>query len=207
MNFFDLDKLKESLKKAIVVISIIFLVCSFDWILENITVGSFSFKDWFAIEPRTFKGLFGIPISFFFHANLNHLLNNSFILIAGFTILFSFYEKFSYSILFTIIVISQIFIWIFGADGRHIGASGVGFGLISFIASVAIYIRTERQLLISFFVIFFFGGAISAGMLPQIKIDGEQTNIVKNSVSYAGHWGGVIAGLWTSYYCYKKERL
>lgn len=207
LNHFDIEKLKESFKRSIIIVGILFAVCSFDWFLEKTTNGYFSLKEFFSIEPRKFQGVFGIPFSFFLHANLNHLLNNTLILLAGVTILFSFYERAVYSILFMIIAISQLFIWIFGSEGAHIGASGVGFGVVTFIASMAIFIRTEKQLIVSFFVIFFFGGAVSAGMMPEIRLDGEQTNIIKNNISYAGHWGGVVAGLFTSYYHYKKGKL
>ena len=152
--------------------------------------------DWnikvYGIFPRKWTGLPGILFTPFIHGDSNHLFNNviSFSILG--TTLFYFYKKISLKVLVWIYLMSGVWTWVSARESYHIGASGVIYGLFSFIA-VSGFLRKNLQLIaISFFVVFVYGSMVW-GIFP-----------IKLNVSFEGHLWGFVAGVILAVY-YQKQ--
>ena len=152
--------------------------------------------DWdihkYGIYPRRLSGLRGVLFTPFIHGDAHHLFNNSLSFIILCSTLFYFYKKISLKVLVWIYLMSGIWTWVSARESYHIGASGVIYGLFSFLL-VSGFLRKSLQLVaISFFVVFVYGSMVW-GIFP-IKVD----------ISYEGHLWGFIAGIVLAIY-YKKQ--
>ena len=144
-----------------------------------------SFIGNYGIVPREFIGLIGLISSPFLHADLNHLVLNT----GGFVvfgIIYSILEGKRFSQVFwTITILQGLLTWIFAIGGNHIGASGVIFGLFSFLLGVGFFHRNLKYIVVSLLISVFYGSMIF-GMIPVIA--GE-------NVSWEGHLFGFISGI------------
>jgi membrane associated rhomboid family serine protease len=137
----------------------------------------------FGIFPHEIKGLRGIIFSPWIHSNLGHLTANTFPLFILLFSLFFFYRRHSYTIFFLIYLLSGLFVWLFGREAWHIGASGVIYGLAGFLFLSGIISFNIRLLTISMVVSLVYGG-LFWGIFPA-----------KPEISWESHlWGG-ISGL------------
>jgi membrane associated rhomboid family serine protease len=143
----------------------------------------------FGILPRTGRGLLGILFSPLLHYNAAHLTTNAFSLFLLLTILFSHREYKPRFALGAVWLLSGFGTWLVGRawDGSlpivHIGASGVIYGLVTYLIAAAWWLRSWRSALWAILILFFYGG-IFYGVLPQGGI-----------ISWEGHLSGAIAGL------------
>jgi membrane associated rhomboid family serine protease len=78
---------------------------------------------------------------------------------------------------------SGLCVWVFGRPGYHIGASGLIFGLMSFIFTIGILRWDRRAIALSLAVFFLYGGMIW-GVLPSDP-----------KVSFEYHLFGALLGL------------
>jgi membrane associated rhomboid family serine protease len=139
------------------------------------------------ILPRDMIGIVGILSGPLVHANLSHLLSNTMpLLILGWTIFF-FYSKVSYKSFIVIYVLTGLFVWLFAREVYHIGASGIVYGLVSFLFFSGIFRRDNKSIAIALIVTFLYGGIIW-GILPGQK-----------GISWESHLFGGIAGIITAF--------
>lgn len=133
--------------------------------------------------PRHLKGLTGILTSPLIHSNFAHLIGNStsFLILA--TTLFFFYRRVAIKVFILNYLISGFLLWLIGREAWHIGASGVIYGLTTFLLLSGIIRHDLRLLTISLIVTFLYGGFIW-GIFP---IDPE--------ISWDGHLSGAISGI------------
>jgi len=80
-------------------------------------------------------------------------------------------------------IVSGVLLWIIGGTGNHIGASGIVYGLASFLFWSGVIRRNLLLMRISLVVVFLYGGMIW-WMLP-----------IKEGVSWEGHLSGALVGL------------
>ncbi|MEH6406033.1 MAG: rhomboid family intramembrane serine protease [Leeuwenhoekiella sp.] len=142
----------------------------------------------YGVFPRTLSGLKGIFFSPFIHANLKHLLSNSlpiFILTAG---LFYFYSKVAMKVFLIILVLQGFGTWLIGREAYHIGASGVVYGLASFLFFKGIWSRNYRLTAFSLVVVFIYGSLVW-GTIP---LDTE--------ISWEGHLSGFLSGFLLAFF-------
>ncbi len=153
------------------------------WVIEliNFSIGH-RLSDW-GILPRTLKGLKGIPLSPFLHANLIHIMMNTIPLavLGGFVILHGRQIFFEISII--IILVSGTALWLFGRSSYHVGASGLIFGYFGYLVLRAWYDRSLKSFIIAFITVFLYGGIIW-GLLPTFS-----------RISWEGHLFGLLAGI------------
>ena len=145
------------------------------------------------ILPRTISGLWGILTAPLIHGSWSHLFSNSaafFFLSMG---LFFFYKKVSYNVFIFIYLISGLLVWIFARDSYHIGASGLVYGLASFLFFGGIFRKNIKLMAISLLIVFLYGGLIW-GILPG-----------KKGISWESHLAGGIVGLVLAKFFSKKE--
>jgi len=144
------------------------------------------------IYPLKTKGLIGILTAPLVHADLPHLIANSgpvFILGAG---LFYFYNKIALKVFFLTYLVTNIWIWFGARYAYHIGASGLVYGLASFLFFSGVFLKHIRLMAISLLVVFLYGGMIW-GIFP-----------FQPKISWESHLMGTIAGLVIAFY-YKDQ--
>tara|TARA_R100001198_G_scaffold96891_1_gene89410 strand:- start:3216 stop:3992 length:777 start_codon:yes stop_codon:yes gene_type:complete len=137
----------------------------------------------FGVKPREISGLAGIIFSPFIHSTLSHLWHNSvptLVLIAG---LFYFYKPVAWQVLFWIVLGSGLGTWLIGREAYHIGASGVVYGLASFLFFKGIWSKHYRLTAFSLIVVFLYGSLIW-GTMP-----------IRDGMSWEGHLSGFLTGL------------
>src|SRR5690554_1159132 len=146
----------------------------------------------YGLKPRTLSGLLGIFTMPFLHGSWSHLLNNTVpMLILGWA-LFKFYPTLAVKTLIWIYLMGGLWLWISGRSSDHIGASGVVYGLATFLFFSGWLRREKRVAALSLLVAFMYGG-MWWGILP-----------VDPGVSWEGHLWGALAGIVLAFIYRKK---
>lgn len=146
----------------------------------------------FGILPRTGRGLIGILLSPLLHYNLAHLTANAVSLFLLLVILFLHREYKPDQTLASIWLLSGFGTWLIGRAWNgaqpivHIGASGVIYGLVTYLVAAAWWLRSWTSAVWAIVLLFLYGG-IFYGMLPQ-----------RGFISWEGHLCGAIAGILTA---------
>lgn len=138
----------------------------------------------FGLRPRSADGLLDIFTFPLLHANLNHLLSNAFpLIIFGFLVFLSGVRVFLTALSFSWLG-SGLTVWLIGAGGITVGASGLVFGLFAFLLVRGFFNHSWRQILLAL-VLFTAYGGILLGVLP----------IMGSYISWQAHLGGAIGGV------------
>jgi membrane associated rhomboid family serine protease len=145
----------------------------------------------FGVTPRSLVGLVGIPLMPFLHADLKHLMSNTFPLTVLLLLLAGSKAK-SWAIVTYIILLGGAMLWLFGRSVTHVGASGLIYGLIAFLLVSGLLERRIVPLVIAVVVGFLYGGTLLSGIVPSLR----------SHISWEGHLfsavaGGLVAGLLT----------
>lgn len=158
------------------------------WLVKVIEdVYDFDFAE-YGILPLHIEGLKGIFLSPFIHGSYDHLISNSVpFLILAFA-LFYFYRYLAYRILFLIYLLSGICVWFGGRESYHIGASGIVYGLASFLFFSGVLRKDANLLTIGIIVIFLYG-SMFWGIFP-----------LKPEISWESHLWGALSGLILAWY-------
>ena len=135
------------------------------------------------IRPRTIQGLIGILTAPVLHADLQHLLSNSFPLLFAIPGIFYFYYKDARWVIVAIYLLSGFWVWLTGRDAVHLGASGVVNGLLSFLFFAGLFQKNRAGIALALIVVFLYGAPILAGFFP------------KPGISFEAHISGATAGL------------
>ena len=147
----------------------------------------------FGIYPLSIKGLRGIIFSPFIHADFTHLFNNSVPLFFLSIALFYFYSEVALKVFIGTYFITGFLVWIAGRDAWHIGASGLVYGLASFLFFSGIIRRYFRLIALSLLIVFLYGSMVW-GLFP-----GVYKNVSWESHMF-GFFSGVVLAVW-----YKNE--
>lgn len=145
------------------------------------------------ILPRKTFGLLGIVTAPFVHASLEHLYSNAVPLVVLGTAVFYFYPSISKRTVISIYFITDILVWIFARESFHVGASGIVYGLFSFLFFSGIFKKDKRATTLSMLTIFLYGG-MAYGIFPT-----------KEWVSWESHLFGFITGIFIAYIFRKKD--
>ena len=146
----------------------------------------------YGVYPREFKGLFGIIASPLIHGSFSHLFNNSIpILILG-SALFYFYKEVAFKVSVWVYLMVGIWTWVYAREAYHIGASGLLYGLFSFLL-ISGFVRRNTQLIALSFVVVFIYGSLVWGIFP-----------IDVKISFEGHLWGFVAGIILAIY-YRKQ--
>ena len=136
------------------------------------------------IYPLSLKGLPGIIISPFIHEDFRHMLNNSLPLFLLSTALFYFYSEIALKVFSLTWLITGILVWLGGRDAWHIGASGLVYGLASFLFFSGILRRYFRLVALSLLIVFIYGEMVW-GLFPGVY----------RNISWESHMLGFISGI------------
>lgn len=146
----------------------------------------------YGIYPRELIGLRGIFFSPFIHGDLGHLISNSAPLFLLMVMMLYFYRRVAMRSFLMIYFLSGLSVWLFARPVFHIGASGVVYGLVSFVFWSGVFRRSVKSIILALIVVFLYSGLIF-GILPNDK-----------GISWESHLLGGLVGLLTAYW-YKEE--
>jgi membrane associated rhomboid family serine protease len=138
----------------------------------------------FGIFPLKIQGIPGIFLSPFIHSGFSHLFSNTIPLFFLAVALFYFYSEVALSVFAWTYFLTGLLVWIAGRDAWHIGASGVVYGLASFLFFSGIIRRYFRLIALSLLIVFLYGSMVW-GLFP---------GIYKN-VSWESHMLGFFSGI------------
>lgn len=145
------------------------------------------------IAPRRLDGLDGVLFGPFLHGGVEHLASNSFpLLVLGFLAFLEGARRFVAAIGICWLV-SGLGTWVFGG-GLTIGASGVVFGLFTYLITRGFYNRDWKQLLLAV-VLFVAYGSILWGILPTVG----------SNVSWQAHLFGALGGVLAAFLLQRKR--
>jgi len=149
----------------------------------------------FGVLPLKVSGLIGIVTSPFIHENFKHLISNSLPLFLLTLTLFYFYKGIAGRIFLLIYFIVGVCVWLSGREAYHIGASGIVYGLASFLFFSGIIRRDSKLAAITMLIAFLYGSMIW-GIFPDFFPD--------KNISYEAHLWGLVAGVAFAIY-YKRQ--
>jgi membrane associated rhomboid family serine protease len=141
------------------------------------------------LEPRRISGLWGLVFSPFIHLSPTHLMANCGALLVLLPLSLTLGRRLTVGAVLIVALLGGGLVWLFGRPHTiHFGASGVVFGLISFLVFYGIFSRRIIPLLISFIVLISYGWVALLGMVPAA------------GVSWGGHVFGFLSGIAAAYY-------
>lgn len=142
--------------------------------------------DTYGIEAQEVSGLPGIFTAPFLHAGFGHLWSNAVpLFVLGWLTLIGGLARFLLASL-GIIIVSGLFAWsfTFGEGTQYVlGASGLVFGLLTYLLARGIFTRNGKQILVAA-IVFVLYGTVLFGVLPT-----------SSGVSWQAHLGGAIGGV------------
>ncbi|MCD4789612.1 MAG: rhomboid family intramembrane serine protease [Bacteroidales bacterium] len=138
------------------------------------------------IYPLKSTGLIGIITSPLIHSGFKHLFANSIPLLVLGGCLFYFYKEIAVKIFILIYLITGLCVWFGAREAYHIGASGVVYGLASFLFLSGIIRRDGRLLAITMLVTFLYGSLVW-GVFPDFYPE--------KNISFESHFWGLIVGV------------
>lgn len=168
------------------------LFLSLLWIVKGIEIYfNISFAS-HGIFPRSLENLDGILFMPFLHDDLKHLFSNTIPLLVLGGAMVTFYKDVYLRVFFSIWILHGIWLWVGGRPAYHIGASGIIYGLASFIFFGGVFRREKGMMALSLLVVFLYGSMIW-GLFPLFE-----------GMSWEAHLFGAISGLLLSWY-YRKS--
>jgi membrane associated rhomboid family serine protease len=178
-----------TVRGVLLAILILWIIFWADWLVPFLAF------DRHGIYPRTFVGLWGIVTAPAVHANLLHLLANSFAL-AGLLLLVGWEARArAWLVIADLWLLSGVGTWLIGrGEASHIGASGVIYGLITYLIAAGLWAGHWRSLLIGLLVLFFYGGALW-GVLPSDP-----------NTSWEAHLCGALSGVLVAWLTYERRK-
>jgi membrane associated rhomboid family serine protease len=192
INDFE-SELKREKRKLFLCMVMPFLFIALMWlsfIAERLFNVDFAFL---GIFPLDIKGMPGIFLSPFIHADLDHLFSNTLPLFILGTALFYFYTDVAFRVSFWIIFLTGMTVWVFGRQAYHIGASGVIYGLAAFLFFSGIIRRHIPLIGLSLLVVFLYGQMVW-GVFPLQNVN----------ISWESHMLGAVAGIFLAIW-YRNE--
>ncbi|MEZ5581469.1 MAG: rhomboid family intramembrane serine protease [Candidatus Competibacteraceae bacterium] len=163
-------------KLAFCFVALLWLIYGLDWLL-GLQLNRFG------IFPRHIGGLIGVPLAPLLHGSFAHLFSNSVpLLVLGTGVLY-LYPTAAFRVLPAVYLGSGLGVWLFGRTSVHIGASGLVYGLATYIFVAGILRRDMRAIAASMLVYFLYG-TLAWGVLP-----------IKAGVSWETHLIAALIGL------------
>ncbi len=145
------------------------------------------------IYPRALKGIPGIFVSPLIHNDFTHLFNNALPLLLLSVALFYFYSEVAVRVFSITYLLTGLLVWLWGRTAWHIGASGLIYGLASFLFFSGLIRRYFRLIALSLLVVFLYGEMVW-GLFPGIY----------KEISWESHMLGFISGILLAVW-YRKE--
>ena len=137
----------------------------------------------FGVRPRELAGLPGILFAPLVHGGFEHLLANSLPLVILGTAMLYLYPTAARIVLPAVYLGTGVAVWLFARGSSHVGASGLVYGLVSYIFVAGLIRRDRRAIAASLLVSFMYGASVW-GLLP-----------IERGVSWETHLAAALIGL------------
>lgn len=172
--------LVESLRFPLAAVALIW--CVHVWqVMDGFDPGAYG------VMSRRAWGLRGIVTGPLVHGSWRHLISNTVpLFVLAFMSLY-FYRKVAMRAFWLVYFLTGAAVWLFARPVSHIGASGVVYGLVSFIFWNGIFRRSLRSIILSGIVMLLYSGMF-LGVLPD-----------QEGVSWESHLIGSIAGIFAAF--------
>jgi len=153
------------------------------WLIQ--VLQGFLQQDWYkySLFPRTLTGLIGIVTAPLLHEGWEHLIGNTVPLLVLGYLLFNSYKEIAGKVFWLVYALNGILLWLFAREAFHLGASGVVYGLASFLFFSGLIRKHPQLAMISFLVVFLYGSMVW-GIFP-----------FDPHVSWEAHLYGGLTGL------------
>lgn len=184
----ELIKILISLQFPVIFIALLWIIRGF----EAVTGYDLGFL---GVYPRKAEGLVGIITAPLIHGSFKHLFANSVPLFVLGGSLFYFYREIAVKSFVIIYLVTGLWVWVGARSSFHIGASGVVYGLASFLFISGILRKEGRLLAITLLVTFLYGSMVW-GIFPDFMRE--------QNISWESHLWGLVAGLITAVY-FRRE--
>ncbi len=135
------------------------------------------------LRPRDPAGLLGLVTTPLLHGSFSHLLSNSLPLFVGGVAMLFLYPNSSLRVLPALYLGSAALAWTFARPSIHIGASGLVYGMLTYVFVAGILRRDLRSVGVSLMVWFFYGSMVW-GVFPLAP-----------RMSWELHASGLVLGL------------
>jgi membrane associated rhomboid family serine protease len=119
----------------------------------------------FGVRPREWLGLVGLVTAPLVHGDFAHLVANSVPLAAVGSAMLFLYPHSALRVLPAVYLGPGLVVWLFGRDSVHLGASGLVYGLVSYVFVAGLLRRDRRAIAASLLVILVYG-SLAWGVLP-----------------------------------------
>jgi membrane associated rhomboid family serine protease len=153
------------------------------WLIDALNWGLDLELQRLGVRPRQLAGLSGILFAPLLHAGVAHLIANSLPMLVLGTAMLHLYPNSALRVLPAVYVGPGVAVWLFAGGGVHVGASGLVYGLVSYIF-VAGLIRRDRRAIAASLLVSFMYGTLAWGVLP-----------IKPGVSWQTHLAAALIGV------------
>ena len=137
----------------------------------------------FGVYPGAISGLNGVVFAPLIHGSFSHVFSNTLpLLVLGTAMLLGYPRSSKY--VFPIIYFGVgLLVWAFGRESFHVGASGISFGLLTFVFVIGALRWDKSAIALSCLVFFMYGGMIW-GIFPT-----------EPGISFESHFFGAAIGV------------
>jgi membrane associated rhomboid family serine protease len=153
------------------------------WLIQLLNWGLDLELERFGVRPRQLAGLSSILLAPLLHGGFAHLVANSLPLLVLGTGMLHLYPNSALKVIPAVYLGPGIAVWLFGRASVHVGASGMVYGLVSYIFIAGVLRRDRRAVAASLLVCFLYGTLVW-GVLP-----------LKAGISWETHLAAALIGL------------
>ena len=139
------------------------------------------------IFPRKVGALFGILLAPLIHGGVLHLFSNSVPLFVLLTGLWLLYPTAAPRLVGFVVLLGGAAVWLFARPSYHIGASGVNYGVVSFLFASGLLRRDPPAMALALLVTFLYGGMVW-GVLPLEQRVSHEAHLYSALVGLLGAW-------------------
>ena len=148
----------------------------------------------FGLQPGSVSGLVGLVTAPLLHGSASHILSNSLPLLISTTAILFLYPNSALRAIPAIWLGSGLIAWVIGRPSFHFGASGLAYGLLTFILVSGVLRRDMRSVAVALMVWFLYGTLVW-GIFP-----------IRPKMSWELHLGGAVMGLIMAFFYRNWDR-
>ena len=176
--------MSSSTKKFLDIIGFPLYLIIFLWLIHLLKLTFNLDLSQYGLMPRDTSRAIGILTSPFIHGNLQHIISNSVALFVLTAMIIIFYKRVAYQSIILIYFLTGLAVWLFARGNViHIGASGVVYGLVSFVFWTGLFRRNIKSIILALIVTILYSGYFM-GLLPLQK-----------GISWESHLFGALVGI------------
>lgn len=153
------------------------------WFVQLLNWGLDLGLERFGVRPRQLGGLPGILIAPLLHGGFSHLAANSLPLLVLGTGMLYLYPNSTLTVIPAVYLGPGLAVWLFARESIHVGASGLVYGLVSYIFLAGL-IRRDRRAVAASLLVYFLYSALAFGVFPG-----------KPGVSWETHLAAALIGV------------